>query len=485
MRSWRSKRAALAALIAVALSSCAPGLPGLPQLAQAPTASPAIAPTTVPAPTATAAPSATPAPSATARPSATPSPSITPTPSATPELLPPTSTHAPIAASERQAIFDRVWTLVRDRYVYPDYRGLDWGTIRDEFAPRIAAAEESEAFYELLRELIERLGDQHSRFESPREVAEEQAEFRGDLRYAGIGAEVRSAPEGGLIVKLARGGPAEEAGLRPRDLILAIGGIPFTDTARFGPDGPIGTVRGAPGSPVRLTVRSPGGPPRDLTVTRRAISSDAFVRVEALLLPGTRVGLLRIDTFFVEGMDRRVRDELEGLIANGPLDGLIVDVRDNGGGRLDLLLDTLGLFVDGGTIGSSSGRASSNRMRVPRGEALPELAETPIVVLVGEETASAAEMFAAGMRALGRARIVGTASSGNVENLVPHDMEDGSRLWLAELTFRLPDGTALEGSGVQPDRVVEAEWWRYAPADDPQVRAALEELGQQARTLPA
>jgi C-terminal peptidase prc len=374
---------------------------------------------------------------------------------------------------------------VRDRYVYPDYRGLDWGTIRDEFAPRIAAAEESEAFYELLRELIERLGDQHSRFESPREVAEEQAEFRGDLRYAGIGAEVRSAPEGGLIVKLARGGPAEEAGLRPRDLILAIGGIPFTDTARFGPDGPIGTVRGAPGSPVRLTVRSPGGPPRDLTVTRRAISSDAFVRVEALLLPGTRVGLLRIDTFFVEGMDRRVRDELEGLIANGPLDGLIVDVRDNGGGRLDLLLDTLGLFVDGGTIGSSSGRASSNRMRVPRGEALPELAETPIVVLVGEETASAAEMFAAGMRALGRARIVGTASSGNVENLVPHDMEDGSRLWLAELTFRLPDGTALEGSGVQPDRVVEAEWWRYAPADDPQVRAALEELGQQARTLPA
>ena len=66
-------------------------------------------------------------------------------------------------------------------YVYPDYRGLDWDAIRDEFAPRIAAAEDSEAFYALLRELIERLGDQHSRFESPREVAEEQAEFRGDL----------------------------------------------------------------------------------------------------------------------------------------------------------------------------------------------------------------------------------------------------------------------------------------------------------------
>ena len=102
-----------------------------------------------------------------------------------------------------------------------------------------------------------------------------------------------------------------------------------------------------------------------------------------------------------------------------------------------------------------------------------------VVVLVGQETASAAEMFAAGMRTLGRARVVGTPSSGNVENLVPHDLEDGSRLWLAELTFELPDGTTLEGSGVQPDRVVEAEWWKYAPADDPQVQAAVEELGRE------
>jgi C-terminal peptidase prc len=471
MREWRSKRVVLAALIVVALSGCVPQLPGLPPFVQAPTALPPVAAT------ATTVPSATPAPSATPEPSATLAPSVTPTPSVTAEALPPTPTYVPIAASERQAIFDQVWTLVRDRYVYPDYRGLDWGALRDEFAPRVAAAEDSEAFYGLLHELIERLGDQHSRFESPREVAEEQAEFRGDLRYAGIGAEVRSVPEGGLIVKLARGGPAEEAGLHPRDLIVAIGGIPFTDTAHFGPDGPIGAVRGASGSPVLLTVRSPGGVSRDLTLTRRAISSDAFVRVEAFLLPGTRVGLLRMDTFFAEDIDRRARAELGRLIEGGPLDGLIVDVRENGGGRLDLLLNTIGLFADGGTIGTSSGRTSSNRMRVPRGEALPELAETPIVVLLSEETASAAEMFAAGMRALGRARIVGVASSGNLENLVPHDMEDGSRLWLAELTFRLPDGTMLEGHGVQPDRVVEAEWWRYAPVDDPQVRAALKELG--------
>jgi carboxyl-terminal processing protease len=464
---WRPIRVVCAALVALIFSACVPELPGLPSLAQAPTAAPVIAPATLPTP------SATPRPS----PTTTPTPTITPTPSATAEPLPPTPTLAAVAAAKREAIFERVWTLVRDRYIYRDYRGLDWGAIRDEFAPRVATAEDPEAFYSLMHELIDRLGDEHSRFESPREVAEEQAEFRGDRRYAGIGAEVRPGPEGGLIVKLARGGPAEQAGLQPRDMILAVGGIPFTDTARFGPEGPISAVRGAPGSLVRLTVRSPGGDPHDVTLTRRAISSDSFVQVEGLLLPGTRVGLLRIDTFFHEQVDRRVRAELERLLEDGPLDGLIVDVRDNGGGRLDLLLDTIGLFADGGTIGSSRGRNTSNRLRVPRGETLSELAETPIVVLVGEETASAAEMFAAGMRALGRARVVGTASSGNVENLVSHDMEDGSRLWLAELTFQLPDGSVLEGSGVQPDRVVEAEWWKYEPGDDPQVQAALEDLG--------
>src|SRR5262245_1508316 len=65
----------------------------------------------------------------------TPTPTITPTPSPTFEPLPPTPTLAPIEQSEREAIFDRVWTLVRDRYVYTDYRGLDWDAVREEYAP--------------------------------------------------------------------------------------------------------------------------------------------------------------------------------------------------------------------------------------------------------------------------------------------------------------------------------------------------------------
>jgi C-terminal processing protease CtpA/Prc len=67
-------------------------------------------------------------------------------------------------------------------------------------------------------------------------------------------------------------------------------------------------------------------------------------------------------------------------------------------------------------------------------------------------------------------------SAGNTENLRGRDLFDGSRLWLAELTYQLPDGRLIEGSGVQPDRVVDADWWEFDPVDDPQIQVALEEV---------
>ncbi len=460
-------------LLAVVLAGCAPRVP---YFAQRP------APTTAPTPTIVATPTATPTPIPT--PSSTPTPTSTPAPSPTSLPLSPTPTLAPLATTEREAIFNRVWELVRDRYVYRDYRGLDWEAIRQEFAPRIAAAANAEEFYDLLRELIDRLGDEHSRFESPQDVAEERARFEGELSYAGIGAIVQLVPEGGLIIRLAQGGPAAEAGLRPRDLILAVGGVPFTDPDAFGPGGPISAIRGAPGTQVRLTVRSPGQAPREVLVTRRAIPPDAFPPVEALRLPGTQVGLVVIDTFNSEAIDQQVRTQLEQLAQTGPLDGLIIDVRSNGGGRLDLMLGTLALFIDGGSIGTSRGRERISNLAIPRGRTLPQLAGVPIVALIGPDTASAAEMFAAGLRAHKRARLVGTVTAGNTENLLPHDLPDGSRLWLAELAYYLPDGSLIEGQGVHPDRDVPVEWWRFAPERDPQIGAALVELGIRVRRAP-
>jgi carboxyl-terminal processing protease len=413
-----------------------------------------------------------------------------PTPEATPDFsAPPDDTITieeaiteipplqPLDQETRSAIFDRIWSLVDDRYVYSDFNGLDWDNIYNQFAPEIAAAEDPEEFYYLLYMLIDQLGDEHSQFQDPRDVAYELQEFEGELRYAGIGATVRDTSQGGLVVKLARGGPAEEGGLQLYDLITAVNHKPYTDTALFGPDGPISEVRGEPGTTVTITVqRNDTQEIEDLVLERRAISSDAFAQVEGFRMGEDNIGFLRIDTFYLNAIDQRIQAEIENLLEGGPLTGLIIDVRNNGGGRVDLMLSSIGLFIDGGSIGTTSSRNRDRQLHVPTGRALSQIAEIPIVILVSEGTASAAEMFAAGMRVLGQARIVGTPSSGNTENLIPHDLEDGSRLWLAEMIYRLPDGSEIEGSGVKPDRVVEAEWWQMHPDKDPQISAAIEEL---------
>ncbi len=460
---------AIAILLAALLAACSPLAP--PD-APAPTLAPALvaAPTLAPTPTATPLPTRAPVPTPTATPTATP------LPSATSVSLTPTATLAPLANTDRERIFDEVWALVRDRYLYSDYRGVDWQAARETYRPRAVAAESPEAFYQIMGELIELLGDDHSRFESPRVVAEQQLREAGELSYAGIGVNIRDDPAGGLITRLARGGPAEQAGLRSHDLILAVGSTPFTDTAAFGPDGPNGVIRGVPGSTVQLTVRSPGGVPRVVLITRQIIPSDAFPPVEAQRLPGTQTGLLAIDTFDRQGLEQLAHDQIDLLLKAGPLDGLIIDLRDNQGGLVTTMLSTLGLFVDGGSIGVTRGRHARQKQEIPRGQTIPALDGVPIAVLVGDQTVSAAEMFAAGIRVRRRARIVGVPSAGNTENLLAHDLPDGSRLWLAEYAYYLPDGSLLEGHGVRPDRELDVAWWRFDPLDDPQVQAALGEL---------
>jgi carboxyl-terminal processing protease len=466
---WGMKKPAIAILLAALLAACSPFAPP-----NAPTLAPALVSAPTPLPSATPLPTHT--PTRTPTPTVTPSPTVTPTPSATSVPLTPTATLAPLAAADRERIFDEAWTVVRDRYLYRDYRGVDWLAVRETYRPRALAAESPEAFYQVMGELVEQLGDQHSRFESPRMVAEQELRESGELSYGGIGVNVRDDPAGGLITRLARGGPAEQAGLRSRDLILAVGSTLFTDTAAFGPGGPNGVIRGAPGTTVQLTVRSPGGAPRVVLITRQVIPSDAFPPVEAQRLPGTQTGLLMIGTFERHELEQLVREQIDLLLKAGPLDGLIIDLRDNQGGFVSTMLDTLGLFVDGGLIGVTRGRDARHKQEIPKGQTIPALEGVPIAVLVGDETVSAAEMFAAGMRVRERARIVGVPSAGNTENLLAHDLPDGSRLWLAEYAYHLPDGSLLEGQGVQPDRMVDVDWWRFDPPDDPQVQAALDEL---------
>jgi C-terminal processing protease CtpA/Prc len=97
---------------------------------------------------------------------------------------------------------------------------------------------------------------------------------------------------------------------------------------------------------------------------------------------------------------------------------------------------------------------------------------------VDKNTESAAEVLAANLQARGRARIVGSTSMGNTEDTYYYNLDDGSRLWIAEAAYSLPDGTNLEGKGVVPDSNVDVDWTSYPEAADPQILKAVDGIYQ-------
>ena len=391
-------------------------------------------------------------------------PPITPGPP-----IAPTPTLIPLSADQRLEVFDQVWTLVRDHYVYTDFRGLDWPAIHDEYTPKVRDAADAAAAYSLIAEMIDRLGDGHSAFSDPQEAAADDALEHGGLQYSGIG--VLSQDLGGMvrIVEVIPGSPADHAGLQPFDIVRGVNGKPLTSNA----DAPR-LIRGPAGTPVTLTIESPGRAPREVTIIRNVVNF--AYHATASRLPGTNIALLDLPSFDVDGIAAEAGDALQALARSGPLDGCIINLRQNGGGLISEFENTLGLFIDGGNAGYETTRTARAPDPIPGGRTLAALRGKPVVVLVSSLSESAAERFAVTMHDRGRATIVGTTTAGNTETVYYHDLPYGSRLQLAEATYQGPDGESIEDKGLVPDIVVDVAWYSYAPGTDPQIRAAVQHI---------
>ena len=371
---------------------------------------------------------------------------------------------------------------MRDKWVYNnDFRGMDWQQVHDEYAPRVAAAATSESFYALMHELIKKLGDYRSIFLSPQEIASLNQTATGVDTFGGIGATLKVVPEGGVILQVVQGAPADLAGLKPGDMIQAVEGVAYSTLEASNPGGGVATIRGPVGTSVRLSVQSPDGKSRSLDITRAVISSSATPEsaIQVSRLPGTQVGLLIIINFSSPDLPTQINTQLQKLLLVAPLDGLIIDVRRSQGVTSDnQMRGTLALFNDGGSIGAYRGPSINSLVNIPQGATLPGLKNVPIVVLTSRDTEGVKEIFASGMQVLKRARIVGMPSNGVTEVRSTYNLPDGSQLLLGVGFYLRPDGTSIEGKGVQPDRVVDGKWYIYlsTPGDDPQIKGALEEL---------
>ena len=296
-----------------------------------------------------------------------------------------------------------------------------------------------------LKGMLSRL-DPHSDYMTEREFRELVATTSG--KFGGIGIEISMQDGVAQVISAIDGTPAAAAGVEPGDRIVKADGQPIVGLE-------IGEVvrrlRGAPGSPVVLTIARANRPPFDVPITR------AIIRVDSVKpsLKASRIGYVRISTF-----DERSPVELRAAVARlqkqagGRLAGFVLDLRNDAGGLLDSAVEVSGSFLDSGTIVTTRGRDSDeNRVyeAPPNGDLIRG---TPMVVLINGASASASEIVAGALQDNRRATILGTHSfgKGSVQSIIP--IQGHGALRLTTALYYTPAGRSIQGQGITPDTVV-------------------------------
>lgn len=390
--------------------------------------------------------------------------------------MPPTTTTTvplpSLSIQQQRDVVDAIDTVVGDQYLYPDFNGTDWEGAVDSLTADITAGLDTVPFYERVDGLISSLGDEHSHLETPAEVLAANMQFAAATDFVGIGVLAQPIEAEGLVTILAvfPGSAADRAGLELHDGILAADGVSLIDEEA------LSAMRGPECSLVVLTVRTPGGEPHTISAIRYRVTGG--IPITASLVPdpnGRIIGYVFIPTLRDGSIGEQVRSALDGF---GPLEGLIIDLRGNGGGSSSVFESLLALFTSG-TVGEYRSGDGSRLLDIPADE-VHNSQSVPLVVLIDEDTVSFAEVLAGTLAATGRATLVGEKTMGNVETLRGYDLPDGSRLWLAaERFYPVADPDVdWEQDGIVPDVEVASEWQDFTFETDPALGPALTALAE-------
>ncbi|TAK11153.1 MAG: S41 family peptidase [Anaerolineae bacterium] len=319
---------------------------------------------------------------------------------------------------------------------------------------------------ESLRGMVSSLGDPHTSYMNPDEYYQTQVSLSGN--YEGIGAWVDPTAEYLTIIAPIPGSPAEAAGLLPGDRIVAIDG---DDMTGINGDLVIRRVLGPAGSVVVLTIDRDGlDEPFDVTITRAHIT---IPTTESEMLEGD-IAYLHLFNFGADSATE-FHDVLEELMAQNPR-GLIIDLRNNGGGYLHSAVQITSEFIPRDEIVLYEEFGDGSRQEyesVSGGLAL----DIPIVILVNEGTASASEILAGALQDYDRAVLVGTVTFGKGSVQLPIELSDQQgALRVTIARWLTPDERFIQGIGLEPNHLVDVTEEDLLANRDPQLEFALDLL---------
>lgn len=341
-----------------------------------------------------------------------------------------------------------------------------WNIVHDEYVDQ--PVDDQLLMQGAIRGMMEALGDEHSSYMDPKTFEDANAGLAGE--YEGIGAWVDTTADYLTVISPIPGSPAEEVGLEPGDKIIAIDG---DDMSGIDAELVRQRVLGPAGSTVVLTIAREGEPETlEFTITREKI----VVKSASGEMLENDIGYVQITTFG-DNTTPELRATLEDLLAHDPR-GLVIDLRNNGGGYLQTSVEVASEFIGDGVIlyEQYGDGERTTYQALKNGQAT----EIPLVVLINEGTASASEIVAGAIQDHDRGQLVGVTSygKGSVQRWIPLTDDQGAvRVTIAK--WLTPDERTIHGQGLQPDVVVEVTDEERRGDTDPQLDKAIEILLEQ------
>jgi carboxyl-terminal processing protease len=318
---------------------------------------------------------------------------------------------------------------------------------------------------------VSRLRDRFSTYLTPEDYRRFQDSSRGE--FSGVGMEVTEVPTGLRVSRVFPGSPAQKAGLRRGDTIIAVNGRSIAGRSSRQSTA---IIRGKPGTRVTLTFVSDGR--RQTRRVKRARVDAPSVTSSLRTRDGVKLGVLELSGF-TTGAHGEVRRAIDRLRERGA-QGIVLDLRGNGGGLLDEAVLVTSVFIPEGTIVSTDGRTRARHVYRATGSAIPS--RVPVVVLVDDGTASASEIVAGAIQDRDRGRVVGTKTFGKGVFQEVRRLPNCGALDITVGEYFLPSGRNLGGGGTRRGAGIRPD---VRAADDPDTRtdealaAALRELASQ------
>jgi carboxyl-terminal processing protease len=320
-----------------------------------------------------------------------------------------------------------------------------------------------------LEQAVGSLDDRFSHYFPPRDYESFQEATEG--RFEGVGMTVEETDRGLRVLTVYDGSPAKSGGLKPGDVITEVDGRSIAGKSS---EESTAQIKGPAGTSVRLTVRTDGRE-RELTL-RRAQVEIPVVNAEIEHYGGRKIAHVRLSSF-TSGAHGEVGDAVHRLL-DGGAKGVILDLRDNGGGLLNEAVLVSSIFIPDGKVVSTKGRARPTRVYEATGGAID--ADIPVVVLVNGRSASASEIVTGALQDRDRATVVGTKTFGKGVFQEIEPLPNGGALDITVGEYFLPSGRNLggggvkRGAGVAPD--VKAQDDPKTPKRDEALQAALREV---------